>query len=131
MRAGAKPPFQEVSQFAWGLQPDIGGGGARLISHENPQPVAPVTYVIFDGAEGSFVGQVIAKKCGWMHGGTRVAMRVGERCFFENGGGGCAFVAACAQFEASLEFEQAKAIRLCQWLEENTRLLLNYSGASR
>src|ERR1700684_148079 len=117
MRAGPKPPFQKVTQFAWRLQPEIGCGGARLISNENAHPLAPVTSVIFDGAEGSFIGEVIAQE----GSGNRLAMRVGASVLFENRRNGCAFVAAGAQFESSLEFEQAESVHLRKRLEENTR----------
>ena len=127
MRAGAKPLFQEVSQFAWRLQPEIGCGRARLIPHEDAESVSPVTPIILDSAEGSFIGQVIAEKCSEM----RLAMRPGGSGFFENGRDSFAFVAARAQFEASLEFEQAKAVHLRKRLEKNARLLLDQSGASR
>ena len=83
MRAGAKPPFQEVSQFAWRLQPEIGGGGPWLISNENAQSVPPVTSVILDGAEGRFVGQVIAENKQQVRGAMRVEMRVWASGLFE------------------------------------------------
>src|SRR5580704_9587793 len=63
----------------------------------------------------------------------RNAAGCGPRCggFFENGSDSFAFVAACAQFEASLEFEQAKAVHLRKRLKKNARLLHDHSGASR
>ena len=76
MRAGAKPSFQKVAQFAWRLQPYIGGGWARLTSDEDAEPVASVIPVILDCAEGSFVGQVIAQKCSRTRSVMRLEMRI-------------------------------------------------------
>src|ERR1700722_4725961 len=127
MRAGAKPPFQKVAQFARRLQPEIGCSRARLIPNENAQSVSPVTSVIFDGAEGSFIGEVIAQKSS----GNPLAMQVRASGLSENRHDSFTFVAAGAQFESSLEFEQAKAVHLRKRFEENARLLLDHSGASR
>jgi hypothetical protein len=60
MRAGAKPPFQKITQLPRRLQPEISCGGTRLIPDEDADSVSPVALAIFDGAEGSFIRQVIA-----------------------------------------------------------------------
>src|ERR1700722_18664411 len=115
MRAGAKPSFQKVTQFALRLQPQISCCGAWLISDEDAQPVAPVILGILGCAECSFVGQVIAQKCS----GMRLETGSGGGDFFENGAYIFAFIAARAQFEAGLELEQAKALYLRKRLEKN------------
>ena len=71
-----------------------------------------------DGAEGGFVGDVVAEEGYW---GIWVGLR-------EDSGYGAAFVRAGAEFYAGFEFEEGEAVVAGEWREDGERFFADLGG---
>jgi len=106
------PASEKRLKLAWRPEPELCHSLAAPLPNQRAQPVwADCVHCL----KGSLVGEIVAQKGHWP-----VPASLGENRIDRT-----AFVAARAQFYASLEVEQGKALHPGQWLEELAGPLLD------
>lgn len=113
--AGDLPGFQEAFQLCRGAEPEVGCGFSFFVADEDADSVFGMGV---DGAEGGFVGDVVAEEGCW---GIWVGLR-------EDSGYGAAFVRAGAEFYAGFEFEEGEAVVAGEWREDGERFFADLGG---